>query len=100
MQLVKVTPPAAAPTIVEPAPAVQGQDEQMNGNESGNDGGSADVQEGGSFYDADGGNEDTRVGEPQDDVKMEDAADGVMTVTVEETHTSTRLVYETRTMTP
>ena len=36
----------------------------------------------------------------EDDVDGEGGVDGASTVTVEETHTSTHLVFETRTMTP
>ena len=111
IQLVKVTPPAAAPmTVVEPAAAVQsqgtGQGEQKEPDGEAENTSEDDVPptaSDGAFYD-DGHQGDSgslkEAGQAQDGGTTEEGADGIRTVTVEETHTSTHLVYETRTMTP
>ena len=44
--------------------------------------------------------QDQNEADGEDDVDGEGDVDGASTVTVEETHTSTHLVFETRTMTP
>lgn len=81
--------------MMEPAPAIQsqgvGRGEPKDAEHEGEDGsGNAGMQEEGDGYKADVG----------DEGEGGVSQDGVTTVTVEEMHTSTHLIYETRTMTP